>query len=31
MGVITAQQIYNGNAKAIQTMMDAVTKITDLR
>jgi len=31
MGVITAQQIYNGNAKAIQTMMEAVTKITDLR
>jgi flagellar hook protein FlgE len=31
MGVITAQQIYNGNAKAIQTMMDAVTKITELR
>ena len=31
MSVITAQQIYNGNARAIQTMMDAVTKITDLR
>ena len=31
MNVITAQQIYNGNARAIQTMMDAVTKITDLR
>jgi flagellar hook protein FlgE len=31
MSVIQAQQVYNGNARAIQTMMDAVNKITDLR
>ena len=31
MSMIRAQQVYNGNARVLQTMVDTVTKITDLR
>ena len=31
MDMIRAQQVYNGNARVLQTMVDTVTKITDLR
>jgi flagellar hook protein FlgE len=31
MDMIRAQQVYNGNARVLQTTVDTVTKITDLR
>jgi flagellar hook protein FlgE len=31
MTMIRAQQVYNGNARVLQTVVDTVTKITDLR
>ena len=31
MDMIRAQQVYNGNARILQTTVDTVTKITDLR
>lgn len=31
MDMIRSQQVYNGNARVLQTTVDTVTKITDLR
>ena len=31
MAMIKAQQVYNGNARVLQTTVDTVTKITDIR
>jgi len=31
MDMIRAQQVYNGNARVLQTTVDTVTKITDMR
>jgi flagellar hook-basal body protein len=31
MEMIRAQQVYNGNARVLQTTVDTVTKITDMR
>ena len=31
MDMIRSQQVYNGNARVLQTTVDTVTKITDMR